>query len=206
MERSKMNFIAVFIATASIACNLAACNNQRTMEVTEEVEGTEEIEVTEERVDFGDIVSKIGDCLSEQVPEIDEEWYEYVWKKTNGKAHLYCRFDSRVDDVYRDGKGSEYLGKYYAVYVGEMWDDHSANWDWFYVSEDFKEVLWCEIVECKYYSLEDWRASLRYKERQQRITEYLEEVEKMEEEGTGKIEGTEKIVETVKLKIQGCIK
>lgn len=87
MKRSKMNFIAVFIATASIACNLVACNNQRTMEVTEETERPEEIEVTEEIVDFGDIVSKIGNCLYEQVPEIGE-WDEYVKRKTDGKAYI----------------------------------------------------------------------------------------------------------------------
>lgn len=172
MEKSKKNFRLIFAATALIACNVIACNARGTMEVTEEAERTEEVERTEEIIEteeieiFGDTVDKIGDCLYEQVPEIDD-WAEYVERRSEGEAYLYSRYDSTVIDVYRDGEGSEYLGKYYLVYVGEMWEDHSVVWSYFYVSVNYDEVLWKDNVrtmesEHETYTLEEWRNSPFY--------------------------------------------
>lgn len=113
-----------------------------------------------------DIIQKISQYLSEQVPEL-EDWSDYVEKKSGGKAYLYQRYDNEEKDVYRNGEGSEYLGKYYSVYVGEMWEDHSVMWSEFYVSENFDEVLWKDTLRLKgsgvdMYSLEEWRNSSFY--------------------------------------------
>ena len=48
-----------------------------------------------------------------------------------------------------------------------MWEDHSFNWAWFYVSVDFKEVLWKDALRLKgsefeVYTLEEWRDSPYY--------------------------------------------
>ena len=110
--------------------------NYETEKVTQDVDTKE------------DTVQKIAHCLWEQVPEL-EDWSVYVEKKSGGKAYLYQRYDDEKEDVYRNGKGSEYLGKYYSVYVGEMWEDHSVMWGEFYVSENFDEVLWKDTLRLK---------------------------------------------------------
>ena len=56
------------------------------------------------------------------------------------------------------------FGKYYAVYVGEQWDDHCVNWDWFYVSETFDEVLWGYMIDWQIYTLSEWRISPYYRQ------------------------------------------
>lgn len=160
MKKSKMNFILAFAATALMTCNLIACNNNEVIEETEEIVETEEIE------NIGDKVSKIGECLSEQVPEI-ADWEEYVARKSEGKAFLYQSYNNVEEDVYRDGEGSEYLGKYYLAYVGESWDDHSVMWSCFYVSVNYDEVLWKDAWRLKgseheTYTLEEWRNSPWY--------------------------------------------
>ena len=53
------------------------------------------------------------------------------------------------------------------VYVGEIWEDHSAVWAYFYVSEDFSEVLWYDLAqgmdsEYPLLYLDEWRNSDHY--------------------------------------------
>ncbi|MCM1425678.1 MAG: hypothetical protein NC118_03655 [Eubacterium sp.] len=54
---------------------------------------------------------KIMQCLDAQAPEINHEWAEYVTDKT---------------------EETEYLGKYYYIFVGEQWEDHCSPWAYFY--------------------------------------------------------------------------
>ncbi|MBD5550549.1 MAG: hypothetical protein HDQ96_05140 [Lachnospiraceae bacterium] len=113
--------------------------------------------------------------LEQEIPEL-VEYDRFISKKTEGKAFLIIEtVDIEADELY--GNNHEFIGNYYMVYVGEQWEDHRANWYWFHVREDLKEILWCEITECEFYSLEEWRASLEYKEQMERITEYLKENE-----------------------------
>ena len=56
------------------------------------------------------------------------------------------------------------MGKYYYVFVGEQWDDHCPPWAYFYVSEDFDEVLWNDMAagkdsEYPVLYLDEWRNS-----------------------------------------------
>ena len=101
----------------------------------------------------------------EQVPEIGNEWSDYVKDVSEGGAYLYERMAGySPEDVYRDYEKTEYLGKYYLVYVGEMWEDHSVNWEYFYVSENFDEVLWYDHIarldnEYPVLYLDEWRNS-----------------------------------------------
>ena len=113
-----------------------------------------------------DTIVKISDCLSEQVPEIDD-WAAYVDLKSDGQAYLYQTYDLETEEVYKDGAGSEYLGEYYSVHVSEMWEDHSVSWSTFYVSVNFDKVLWKDMVgladsEFEVYTLEEWRNSSYY--------------------------------------------
>lgn len=113
-----------------------------------------------------DTIVKISDCLSEQMPEIDD-WAAYVDLKSDGQAYLYQTYDLETEEVYKDWAGSEYLGEYYSVHVSEMWEDHSVSWSTFYVSVNFDKVLWKDMVgladsEFEVYTLEEWRNSSYY--------------------------------------------
>lgn len=111
----------------------------------------------------------IMQCLSEQVPEISDEWADYVADKSEGKAYIEADIANfNTYDVYRDYGSTEYLGKYYLIYVGEEWEDHRVNWAWFYISESFDEVLWYDIVagkdsEYPVLYLDEWRKSDFYR-------------------------------------------
>lgn len=116
-----------------------------------------------------EIFDKTMRYLEEQVPEIFGEWAEYVTDQSEGKAHIFAMpaSDLEPDDVYRDYEGTEYLGKYHLVYVGESWEDHNALWAYFYVSENFDEVLWYDITMTEEYPvlyLDEWRESDWYPE------------------------------------------
>lgn len=114
----------------------------------------------------GEEYDKITECLNEQVPEIWNEWADYVADRSENKAYIYESIagDYLPEDVYRDYEKTEYLGKYYLVYVGESWEDHSVNWAWFYISENFDEVLWYDMIqgrdsEYPVLYLDEWRKS-----------------------------------------------
>ena len=108
-----------------------------------QIDGIKVQDVQSEMLLSGEEFGKITECLNEQVPEMNE-WANYIEEQSGGEAHLMERMAGEYvsDDVYRDYEKTEYLGKYYLVYVGEIWEDHSVNWEYFYVSEDFSEVLW----------------------------------------------------------------
>ena len=148
---------------------------QEVEEVREEQEvqeEQEEQEVQEEQRDMlmsGEEFDRITKCLDEQVPEIWNEWSAYVEDTSEGGAYLYERMAGGYssEDVYRDYEKTEYLGKYYLVYVGEMFEDHSVNLAYFYVSENCDEVLWSDNVQGKdseypVLYLDEWRNSDYY--------------------------------------------
>lgn len=135
--------------------------------IEDDVQEEQEIQKTEP--DMTEEFDQIMKCLDEQVPEIFDEWNDYVVEKSEGKAHMMEMMAGgyELEDVYRDYAKTEYLGKYYCVYVGESWDDHCVNWEYFYVSEDFDEVLWYDFIPlmdsdyCVFY-LDEWRNSEWY--------------------------------------------
>lgn len=117
---------------------------------------------------------KAEDYLIQEVPEL-EKISVYVEEKSGGKAVLIV--DSSIYSVKVYKNGNELMDNYYIVYVGEQWEDHRANWYYFYVSENIDEVLWYDIVECEVYSLEEWRSSSGYKKMIEEIggIEYMTE-------------------------------
>lgn len=117
MEKRKLTFILFLVVLL-----LTSCNYEEIKRDNRDVEdGHYETEKVTQDVDTKeDTVQKIAHCLWEQVPEL-EDWSVYVEKESGGKAYLYQSYGNEKEDVYRNGEGSEYLGKYYSVYVGEMW-------------------------------------------------------------------------------------
>lgn len=101
----------------------------------------------------------VEDFLWESVPEL-HSYAEYIERESGGEASLYIEIQEAVElDVANSGN----VQKFYPVYVGEERESNTANWDWFYVSEDMSVIYWQDIVEGEYYSLEDWRKSESYR-------------------------------------------
>ena len=117
--------------------------------------------------------------LLESVPEISD-YATYIEKESDGGARLYIQIYEKeevtVDDLMT-------TINCYPVYVGEKWDTHTANWDWFYVSENLDAVYWYDVVDGEIYSLEEWRNGdgyraeiLKAEEIFEKYAELLEEV------------------------------
>ena len=99
-------------------------------------------------------------CLYANVPEL-KAYETWICEKRQGKASFITETKSGPEEIYIDGNVA---GRYYFIYVGEQWDDHNVNWDWFLVSENMDEVLWYDLIEGKYQPLEEWRASDNYRD------------------------------------------
>ena len=107
--------------------------------------------------------------LEEQIPELEDFDY-WISKKSGGQAFLICEtWDVRPEPEYDNN--NQFLGNYYAIYVGEQWEDHHANWHWFYVNEEINEILWMDIVTCEFYTLDEWRNSPGYQTQMDAIRE-----------------------------------
>ncbi len=102
---------------------------------------------------------KVEKYLLESVPEISD-YATYIEEKSGKEACLYIQVYEKEEVTVN---GSKSLINYYPVYVGEKWDTHTANWDWFYVSENLDAVYWYDVVDAEVYSLEEWRNGEGYR-------------------------------------------
>jgi len=114
-------------------------------------------------VDNGQIQLNAMDCVYKYVPEV-LQYAVYIDKKTNGKNSFTMMGYFILEDIYKDEERTEYLGKYYSVYVGEQLEETRMLWDWFLVSEDFSEVLWQNPRDLSVLTLDEWRDSVYYRE------------------------------------------
>lgn len=103
--------------------------------------------------------STIEKVLFEKVPEL-YAYKDYIQEKSECQAELCIQIYETVD-ITDDSMLKE--GKYYPIYVGESWETHNVNWDWFYISQDLEMIYWNDIVEGVYYSLDEWRLSDKYR-------------------------------------------
>ena len=103
---------------------------------------------------------EIADFVWDNIPEL-KNYAEYVEEKSEGHAAFVVAPNYELKELYVE---NEFRGNYYYVYTGEVWEDHRVNWDWFLVSEDFDEILWWDIVEIEYLTLDEWRQSPSYRE------------------------------------------
>lgn len=94
------------------------------------------------------------------MPEL-KAYKAWIHEKSRGQAFFIAEAGSGLEEICIDGTAA---GRYYFVYVGEQWEDHRVNWDWFLVSENMDEVLWYDIREGKYLTLDEWRASDSYRD------------------------------------------
>ena len=103
---------------------------------------------------------EIADFVWDNIPEL-KNYAEYVEEKSEGHAAFVVDPNYELKELYVE---NEFRGNYYYVYTGEVWEDHRVNWDWFLVSEHFDEILWWDIVEIEYLTLDEWRQSSSYRE------------------------------------------
>lgn len=100
--------------------------------------------------------TKIEEYLLEEVSELNE-YKVYISKKSNYEAAMI------IDVVLKQQKIKDYSEIYYAVYVGEQWETHQVNWDWFYVSENLDNIFWYSLAEDEFLTLDEWRSSAYYR-------------------------------------------
>lgn len=98
---------------------------------------------------------QIEEYLEASVSEL-ENYKRFIECHSNGESHLIV--EARFSLLNIGGK------EFYPVYVGEQWEDHRVNWEWFYVSEQMDEILWYDILDDDFYTLEEWRNSKQYRE------------------------------------------
>lgn len=118
---------------------------------------------TMDMVDAGIAAEKY---LSQEVPELIK-YEQHIKIKSDRKAFLIVESDGELHDIVHKGVEKQY----FMVYVGEKWDDHQVNWYWFYVSENYDEVLWYEIIDAEIYTLSEWRNSSKYKKQYNTLLE-----------------------------------
>lgn len=118
MEGRKISFVVLAMAGLLTACGSRVWGDDS--EISTALAFGEAEECTQNAKTREDTIVKISDCLSEQVPEIDD-WAAYVDLKSDGQAYLYQTYDLETEEVYKDWAGSEYLGEYYSVHVRDIW-------------------------------------------------------------------------------------
>lgn len=92
----------------------------------------------------------IDQYLRKEVPELST-YEEYIKQNSNGKASLIIE----TYRVYEDG--------FFLIYVGEQWEDHRANWDYFLVNFKKDRIFFFDMTEDVRLTLEEWRESPYYR-------------------------------------------
>lgn len=91
--------------------------------------------------------------ILENIPEL-YDYAEYIERESDGEAclcvQIYEKLEVDIDDSIN-------TIDCYPVYVGEKWDAHNVNWDWFYIDEEMDKMYWYDVIEGEIYSLEVWR-------------------------------------------------
>ena len=179
MEKLKITFLALLFSTTLSACsqNIVASepiesienNSKITTETTTlpEYRSENHSSTLEEGIEFS-TTEEIEKFLYQEVPELDK-YAVYISDQSAGDANLTIRIDTTPTDIYKNGENSQYLGKYYAVYVGESKESHSVRWDSFCVSENLDNVIWEDVIRAKdsefdMYTLDEWRNSSHYRD------------------------------------------
>ena len=95
MEGRKISFVVLAMAGLLTACGSRVWGDDS--EISTALAFGEAEECTQNAKTREDTIVKISDCLSEQVPEIDD-WAAYVDLKSDGQAYLYQTFQMVITD------------------------------------------------------------------------------------------------------------
>lgn len=100
--------------------------------------------------------AEIEEYLLAEVPELNE-YKKYISEKSDYEAAMIMKVTLKPQKI------KSFSEMYYAVYVGEQWETHAVNWDWFYVSSDLENILWYLLPEDLFLTLDEWRSSTYYR-------------------------------------------
>ena len=87
---------------------------------------------------------KMEEYLETSVSELTS-YKQFIEEQSSGEAHLIVEMNFSLLKIGEKN--------FYPIYVGEQWDDHRVNWEWFYVSEQMDEILWYNLADDEFYSL-----------------------------------------------------
>lgn len=141
---TKIEKICMAIIACLVSVFLVSCQRGIEDGVKQEINSTFDLDET----------IKIEEYLETSVSEL-ADYKQFIENQSSGEAHLLVETSSSLRQI-----GEK---KYYPVYVGEQWSDHRVNWEWFYVSEQMNEILWYNLVDDEFCSLEEWRNSTEYR-------------------------------------------
>lgn len=103
-----------------------------------------------------DLNTDLISYLEKNVPEVST-LRNSITTKSNSTVKLLIYVEREPNSA----SGDIYLRDYYGIYVGESHPDHSVNIYRFAVKKDTKEILFYDVVEDKYMTLDEWRKEKR---------------------------------------------
>lgn len=152
-QKKKIFEVIILIAFAAMLGNF--CNQRVSISNTKENKMTLHIEQGWFIMEQSEL--DVERYFIEMLPEL-EAYASYIERESEGAASLtyyVCQTD--------EGKPNAEDNVGYYIYVGEQWDDHRVNWDWFFVKADLSEIYYYDIVDGGYWTLEEWRMSEGYR-------------------------------------------
>lgn len=93
------------------------------------------------------------DYVKKNVPEIGNLEKSLI-SKSNGTVKLSMYIERQPNPT----STNVYIRDYYGIYVGESHPDHNVNIYRFAVQKDTKEILYYDVVQDKYMTLDEWRS------------------------------------------------
>lgn len=90
--------------------------------------------------------------LKQSVPEVSS-FVDTLSKNKSVKPILY------IERSPNASSSDTYLKNYYVIYVGEQHEDHNVNTYRFAINKDNKQILYFDIANNKYETLQEWRNS-----------------------------------------------
>lgn len=128
--------------------------DEEKLEIEEYAQNEIESENNLEWVSF----SSIEKYVREKIPELTC-YEQYIMQSSDGEAYMIIDNFGFLDG-FIERKEDE---NYYLIYIGEKWSNHTANWDYFLVTEDLNQIYFFDMTENVVLTLEEWRESDYYR-------------------------------------------
>lgn len=94
--------------------------------------------------------NELIDYLKQNVPEVSS-YVDTLSKNKNVTPILY------IERSPNPSSSDPYLRDYYIIYVGEQHEDHITNTYTFAINKDNKQILYYDVANNKYETLQEWR-------------------------------------------------
>lgn len=102
---------------------------------------------------------QIEKYLRKELPEL-VEYEQYIKKKSNEQAFMIIENMGIYEEILKKESGNGF----FLIYVGEKWDDHKVNWDYFLVEDSLEDIFFFDMTNNVILTLDEWRKSEYYRE------------------------------------------